>query len=43
LSAGAGFVYPLVGEIQTIPGLPTRPAFYDIDVDVETGQILGLS
>lgn len=43
LSAGAGFVYPLVGQIQTIPGLPTRPAFYDIDVDVHTGQILGLS
>ncbi|KAF6004487.1 C-1-tetrahydrofolate synthase, cytoplasmic [Cyanidiococcus yangmingshanensis] len=43
LSAGAGFVYPLVGQIQTIPGLPTRPAFYDIDVDTDSGRILGLS
>lgn len=31
-SAGAGFVYPLVGTMQTIPGLPTRPVFYDIDI-----------
>ena len=70
---GAGFIYPLVGTIQTMPGLPTRPCLwvpnphapthhhrpdyyrvvnllaltcesfrYDIDVDLETGQILGL-
>eukprot|EP00871_Galdieria_phlegrea_P002070 jgi/Galph1/2864/GphlegSOOS_G1530.1 len=43
LSAGAGFVYPLCGEMQTIPGLPTRPAYYEIDIDPETGKILGLS
>jgi methylenetetrahydrofolate dehydrogenase (NADP+)/methenyltetrahydrofolate cyclohydrolase/formyltetrahydrofolate synthetase len=42
-SAGAGFLYPLLGEISTIPGLPTRPAFMDIDIDPQTGQILGLS
>lgn len=42
-SVGAGFVYPLVGTMMTMPGLPTRPCFYDIDVDVETGEIIGLS
>ncbi|KAJ1790084.1 tetrahydrofolate synthase [Coemansia sp. RSA 2167] len=41
-SLGAGFVYPLCGAMQTLPGLPTRPCFYDIDVDAETGDILGL-
>ncbi|KAI9190125.1 tetrahydrofolate synthase [Blastocladiella emersonii ATCC 22665] len=41
-SAGAGFVYPLVGTMQTMPGLPTRPAFYDVDLDFETGQVKGL-
>jgi len=40
-SVGAGFLYPLVGEIRTMPGLPTRPAFYDVDID-ENGQALGL-
>jgi formyltetrahydrofolate synthetase len=43
LSAGAGFLYPLAGEISTMPGLPTRPAFMDIDIDLETGKISGLS
>ena len=42
-SAGAGFLYPLLGTISTMPGLPTRPAFMDIDIDPQTGQILGLS
>ncbi|BFZ57486.1 tetrahydrofolate synthase [Savitreella phatthalungensis] len=42
LSAGAGFVYPLAAEIQTIPGLPTLPAYYNIDIDQETGEIEGL-
>jgi len=42
VSAGAGFLYPLVGQMQTIPGLPTRPVFYDIDID-DTGKIIGLS
>ncbi|KAJ2803881.1 tetrahydrofolate synthase [Coemansia guatemalensis] len=41
-SLGAGFVYPLCGAMQTLPGLPTRPCFYDIDVDTETGDVLGL-
>lgn len=41
-SIGAGFLYPLCGPIQTLPGLPTRPCFYDIDIDVETGNVIGL-
>ncbi|ORY53630.1 FTHFS-domain-containing protein [Rhizoclosmatium globosum] len=40
-SVGAGFLYPLLGEMQTMPGLSTRPGFYDIDVDTETGRVLG--
>jgi methylenetetrahydrofolate dehydrogenase (NADP+) / methenyltetrahydrofolate cyclohydrolase / formyltetrahydrofolate synthetase len=42
-SAGAGFLYPLLGKMATMPGLPTRPGFFDIDIDLETGRILGLS
>lgn len=41
-SVGAGFLYPLVGEMQTMPGLATRPCFFDIDLDPETEQIHGL-
>jgi len=42
-SFGAGFLYPVLGKISTMPGLPTRPAFMDIDIDLVTGKILGLS
>ncbi|MBS59724.1 MAG: formate--tetrahydrofolate ligase [Anaerolineaceae bacterium] len=42
-SVGAGFLYPLVGAMSTMPGLPTRPAYYDIDVDPQTGTVIGLS
>lgn len=42
-SVGAGFVFPIVGTMPTIPGLPTRPCFYDIDLDPETGAVIGLS
>jgi len=42
-SVGAGFVYPLVGDMPTIPGLPTKPAYYNIDIDFNTGKIVGLS
>jgi formyltetrahydrofolate synthetase len=35
LAAGAGFVYPLCGDITTMPGLPSRPAFMDVDIDAE--------
>ena len=41
-SVGAGFLYPLVGTMTTMPGLPTRPCFYDIDLDLETGDVHGL-
>jgi methylenetetrahydrofolate dehydrogenase (NADP+) / methenyltetrahydrofolate cyclohydrolase / formyltetrahydrofolate synthetase len=41
-SVGAGFLYPLLGEMRTMPGLPTRPVFYDVDLDLETGKVLGL-
>ncbi len=41
-SVGAGFIYPLVGTMSTMPGLPTRPCFYEIDIDLKTGKVLGL-
>lgn len=41
-SVGAGFIYPLLGTMSTMPGLPTRPGYYDIDIDFETGKIVGL-
>lgn len=37
-SVGAGFLYALAGDIMTIPGLPTRPGFYDVDIDFKTGK-----
>ena len=42
LSAGAGFVVLVCGEIRTMPGLPKDPAAASIDVDAH-GQIVGLS
>ena len=41
-SVGAGFLYPLLGEMRTMPGLPTRPVFYDVDVDLKTKRVVGL-
>jgi len=41
-SVGAGFLYPLVGTMSTMPGLPTRPCIYDIDLNLETGDVEGL-
>ena len=41
-SVGAGFLYPLLGTMSTMPGLPTRPVYYDVDLDLETGRVLGL-
>ena len=41
ISAGAGFVVVLTGDIMTMPGLPKHPAAMDIDVDVH-GKITGL-
>ncbi|HLH42507.1 MAG TPA: formate--tetrahydrofolate ligase [Bryobacteraceae bacterium] len=42
-SVGAGFLYPLLGAMSTMPGLSTRPGYYDVDLDVETGRVIGLS
>ncbi|XP_050048637.1 C-1-tetrahydrofolate synthase, cytoplasmic [Dermacentor andersoni] len=42
LSAGAGFIYALAGDVTTMPGLPTRPALMDVDLDVTTGRPIGL-
>mgnify|MGYP001810335815 FL=1 len=41
VSAGAGFVYVLAGEMRTMPGLGSRPAYLDIDIDAK-GNIVGL-
>lgn len=41
-SVGAGFLYPLCGTMRTMPGLPSRPAFENVDIDTETGQVRGL-
>jgi formyltetrahydrofolate synthetase len=40
-SVGAGFLYPLLGEMRTMPGLPSRPVFFDVDID-EAGKTVGL-
>lgn len=42
-AVGAGFLYPLLGDMRTMPGLPTRPVFYDVDLDLKTGKVVGLS
>ena len=41
LSAGAGFITPLAGEMRTMPGLPSRPGGENIDIDA-AGDIVGL-
>jgi formate--tetrahydrofolate ligase len=41
-SVGAGFVYPICGDMRTMPGLPMHPAVHHIDLD-EHGQVVGLS
>jgi len=40
-SVGAGFIYPLCGEMRTMPGLPSKPAFMAVDLD-ENGRVVGL-
>ncbi|RYO79480.1 hypothetical protein DL766_006223 [Monosporascus sp. MC13-8B] len=42
MAAGAGYLYALAADIQTIPGLPTAPGYLNVDVDTETGEIQGL-
>ena len=41
-SVGAGFIYPLCGEMRTMPGLSASPAATHIDID-DNGEIVGLS
>ncbi|NHD17006.1 MULTISPECIES: formate--tetrahydrofolate ligase [unclassified Actinopolyspora] len=41
-SVGAGFVYPICGDIRTMPGLSSRPAAERIDID-DRGEVVGLS
>ena len=41
-SVGAGFLYPLCGQMRTMPGLPSRPAFVDVDLDLATCKVKGL-
>ena len=40
-SVGAGFLYPLLGEMRTMPGLPSAPAGEKVDID-EEGRTVGL-
>ncbi|TCK21320.1 formate--tetrahydrofolate ligase [Pseudonocardia endophytica] len=41
-SVGAGFIYPLCGEMRTLPGLGANPAAHEIDIDAD-GNIVNLS
>jgi methylenetetrahydrofolate dehydrogenase (NADP+)/methenyltetrahydrofolate cyclohydrolase/formyltetrahydrofolate synthetase/formate--tetrahydrofolate ligase len=41
-SAGAGYLYPLLGEMRMMPGLPSVPSFLHVDID-EDGQVVGLT
>jgi formate--tetrahydrofolate ligase len=41
-SVGAGFIYPICGDMRTMPGLPSSPAAERIDID-EQGNVVGLS
>ncbi len=42
VSAGAGFLYPLLGDVMTMPGLPTTPSSEHMDID-EHGNLTGVS
>jgi formate--tetrahydrofolate ligase len=41
LSAGAGFITPICGDMRTMPGLPSKPGGENIDIDAE-GNVVGL-
>jgi methylenetetrahydrofolate dehydrogenase (NADP+)/methenyltetrahydrofolate cyclohydrolase/formyltetrahydrofolate synthetase/formate--tetrahydrofolate ligase len=40
-SVGAGFIYPLLGEMRTMPGLGSTPAYQRVDID-DAGNVIGL-
>lgn len=42
LCAGAGFIYALCGNVMTMPGLPEKPAFMNLDIDKD-GNVIGLN
>jgi formate--tetrahydrofolate ligase len=41
-SVGAGFIYPICGDVRTMPGLPMHPAVHRIDID-DHGEVVGLA
>lgn len=41
-AVGAGFIYPLAGAMRTMPGLSSHPAAENVDIDFETGRVVGL-
>lgn len=41
LARGAGYLYPILGEMRTMPGLPSVPAGTRVDID-QKGRIVGL-
>jgi formate--tetrahydrofolate ligase len=41
-SVGAGFIYPICGDMRTMPGLASNSAAMRIDIDAD-GQVVGLS
>ncbi|MGR3318317.1 MAG: formate--tetrahydrofolate ligase [Candidatus Anammoxibacter sp.] len=41
-SVGAGFLYVLLGDMRTMPGLPSSPAGERVDIDLKTGKVVGL-
>ena len=43
VNSGAGFIYAIAGDIMTMPGMATRPAYMNIDIDGKTSKIKGLS
>jgi formyltetrahydrofolate synthetase len=40
-SVGAGFIYPLLGEMRTMPGLGSTPAYLKVDINAD-GDVVGL-
>lgn len=40
--ATSDYFAAICGDIMTVPGLPTRPGFYDVDMDLDTGRVIGL-
>ncbi len=40
-SVGAGFIYPILGEMRTMPGLGSKPVYMNVDID-EDGRVVGL-